>query len=75
MPEIKDIEKYLDTIGTFGSIERLEAIASLDLGKRSEAAQRVCEKRYRRRELMESGLSFENAVLIVNKEYCNFTIE
>lgn len=72
---MEDIERYLDTIGPLGSIERLEAIASLDLGKRSEAAQRVCEKRYRRQELMEMGLSFENAVLIVNTEYCSCRIE
>ena len=31
--------------------------------------ERVCEKRYRRKELMNMGLSYENAVLIVNHEY------
>ena len=35
----------------------------------SNAARRVCEKRYRRKELMNMGLSYENAVLIVNHEY------
>lgn len=40
----------------------------MDLGERSEAARCACEKRYRRKELMGMGLSFEDAVLIVNKE-------
>lgn len=34
----------------------------------SEVARRACDKRYRRKELMDMGLSFEDAVLIVNKE-------
>ncbi len=36
-----------------------------------EAARLVSEKRARRRQLMDMGLSFEHAVLIVNKEYCD----
>lgn len=66
---MENIEKYLDSIGEKGSIQRLEVIASMDLGKRSDAARRVCEKRYRRKELMGMGLSYENAVVIVNMEY------
>lgn len=66
---MENIEKYLDSIGEKGSIQRLEVIASMDLGKRSDAAKRVCEKRYRRKELMGMGLSYENAVVIVNMEY------
>ena len=66
---MENLEKYLDTIGEKGSIQRLEVIASMDLGMRSEAARRVCEKRYRRKELMDMGLSYENSVLIVNREY------
>lgn len=65
---MENLEKYLDSIGEKGSIQRLEVIASMDLGKRSDAARRVCEKRYRRKELMDMGLSYENAVLIVKKE-------
>lgn len=41
----------------------------MDLGKRSDAARMVCKKRYRRKELMDMGLSYENAVIIVNREY------
>ncbi len=66
---MNQVEKYLDTLGEKGSLPRLEAIASMDLGKRSDAARVVCEKRYRRRELMSKGLSYENSVLIVNEEY------
>ena len=62
------IEKYLDSIGEKSSNQRLEVIATINLGARSEAARRVCEKRYRRKELMDKGLSFENAVLTVNRE-------
>ena len=66
---MESLEKYLDSIGEKNSAERLRVIASMDLGERSDAARRVCEKRYRRKELMEMGLSYENAVLIVNREY------
>lgn len=65
---MENIEKYLDSIGEKSSTERLGVIASMNLGNRSEAARRVCEKRYRRKELMDKGLSFEDAVLIVNRE-------
>jgi hypothetical protein len=66
---MQNIEKYLDTIGEKGSVARLEAIASLNLGERSEAARRVLEKRGRRKELMEMGFDFQSAVLIVDREY------
>ena len=65
---MESVEKYLDSIGEKSSTQRLEVIATMNLGNRSEAARRVCEKRYRRKELMDKGLSFENAVLIVNRE-------
>ena len=65
----QNLEKYLDSIGEKGTIQRLKAISSMDLGKRSDAARRVCEKRSRRKELMDMGLSYENAILIVNREY------
>ena len=63
-----DVEKYLDSIGAKSSAERLAAIASLNLGERSEAAARVIRKRQRRRELMDKGLSFTEACMIVNEE-------
>jgi hypothetical protein len=62
-------EEYLNNIGQKGSIKRLEAIASMNLGKRSEAAKAVCEKRARRKELMDMGLSYESAILITKQEY------
>ena len=40
------IEKYLDSIGEKSSNQRLEVIATINLGARSEAARRVCEKRF-----------------------------
>lgn len=48
---------------------KIICFASMDLGKRSDAARMVCKKRYRRKELMDMGLSYENAVIIVNREY------
>lgn len=65
---MENLERYLDSIGEKSSIERLEMIASMNLEERSDAARRVCEKRYRRKELMDMDLSFEDAVLIVNRE-------
>jgi hypothetical protein len=50
------------------STERLGIIAVMNLGERSDAARRAYEKRFRRKELMEMGLSYEHAVLIVNAE-------
>jgi hypothetical protein len=63
-----DVEKYLDSIGAKSDSERLAAIAGLNLGERSEAAERVLKKRQRRRELMNKGLTFEEACMIVNEE-------
>lgn len=63
------LERYLDTIGERGSMQRLEVIASMNLGQRSESAKLVMEKRNRRIELMQLGHSYETAVLIVNIEY------
>jgi hypothetical protein len=68
MKTVESLEKYFNSIGEKGSIERLEAISTSNLGLRSDAARRVCEKRYRRKELMNMGLSYETAVLIVNRE-------
>lgn len=63
-----NINEYLDSIGAKSSAERLAAIAGLNLGERSEAAARVIRKRQRRRELMNKGLTFEEACMIVNEE-------
>ena len=43
--QFKNLSSYLDSIGNAGSIERLQAIASLNLGLRSDAAKRVIERR------------------------------
>lgn len=63
------LDNYINTTGKLGSSERLQTIANLDLGKRSEAAKRVLEKRSYRKDLMDKGISFEDAVLIVNRNY------
>lgn len=63
------LSEILNRIGEPGSQKRIEYIASLNLGLQSEAAKRVCEKRYRRKELMDKGFSFKEVVLIVNMEH------
>jgi hypothetical protein len=63
-----EIEKYLDAFGKVGTRERLQAIAWLNLGARSEAAKQVLRNRERRIELMKWGLTFSEACLIVNIE-------
>ncbi len=63
------IENYINSTGEIGSSERLQTIANLDLGKRSESAKRVLERRNLRKELMDKGITFEDAVLIVNRNY------
>ena len=47
---------------------RLDVIASMNLGRRSEAAQRASQNRTRRKELMNAGMTFETACLVVNQE-------
>lgn len=66
-----EIEKYLDTFGKVGTRERLQAIAGLNLGARSEAAKQVLKNRERRIQLMKCGLTFSDACLIVNIEQKN----
>lgn len=63
------IDNYINSTGVIGINERLQTIANLDLGKRSEAAKRVLERRNYRKDLMDKGISFEDAVLIVNRNY------
>lgn len=43
-----DLEKYFNSVGEKGSIDRLQAIADANLGERSEAAQRAVNKRIER---------------------------
>ena len=62
------IKEYLDSIGESGSTERLGVIANMNLGERSEAARRVCEKRAHRQELMSKGFTIEQANIIINNE-------
>ena len=61
-----EIETYLDSIGPIGSTKRLEAIAVLNLGERSEAAKRVLKRRAYRLDLMSKGLTRDEASIIVS---------
>ncbi len=60
----KQIIKRMEDYG----YTRLDAIASMNLGERSMAAERASANRERRKELMEYGMEFETACLVVNKE-------
>ena len=60
----KQIIKRMEDYG----YTRLDAIASMNLGERSEAAKRASANRARRRELVEHGMDFATACFIVNKE-------
>lgn len=63
-----DIEKQIQDKVISTGYSRLDVIASMNLGRRSEAAQRASQNRNRRKELMESGMSFGTACLVVNTE-------
>lgn len=63
-----DIEKQIQEKINATGYSRLDVIASMNLGRRSEAAQRASQKRNRRKELMKSGMSFEIACLVVKTE-------
>jgi len=60
----KQIIKRMEDYG----YTRLDAIASMNLGERSEAAKRASANRARRKELMKDGMDFVTACLVVNKE-------
>lgn len=60
----KEIVKRMEDYG----YTRLDAIASMNLGERSKAAERASANRARRKELMEYDMDFETACLVVNKE-------
>ena len=63
-----DIEKQIIKRMEDTGYTRLDAIASMDLGERSEAAERASQNRARRKELMDFDMSFETACLVVNRE-------
>ena len=50
------LNDYINSAGQIGSNERLQAIADLDLGKRSEAAKRVLERRNQTKDLIDKGI-------------------
>ena len=63
-----DIEKEIQSRIEYTGYSRLDVIANMNLGRRSEAARRALQNRTRRKELMDSGMSFETACLVVNTE-------
>lgn len=63
-----DIEKEISKRVLETGYSRLDVIASMNLGRRSEAAQKASKNRKRRNELLSEGMSFESACLVVNKE-------
>lgn len=64
-----DAEKMIIDRMKSRDCSRLEAIASLDFGLRSEAAKRCLVKRARRKQLIESGIDTQTACLIVKENY------
>ena len=63
-----DIEKRINKRMEQMGYTRLDAIASMNLGIRSEAAERASRNRSRRKDLMEYDMDFETACLVVNHE-------
>lgn len=63
-----DIEKEIAKRILETGYSRLDVIASMNLGRRSEAAKRASQNRTRRKELMDAGMTFETACLVVNQE-------
>ena len=63
-----DIEKEIAKRILETGYSRLDVIASMNLGRRSEAAERASQNRTRRKELMNAGMTFETACLVVNQE-------
>lgn len=63
-----EIEEILDRIGPPGSEARLKAIASMNLGERSEAATRVLYRRSERKRLMDAGFTRDEALTIVRDQ-------
>ena len=66
----KQITKYVEDKGC----SRLEAIASMNLGERSKAAERALKNRARRKELIiDYNFDFDIACLIINQENLRFS--
>ena len=63
MQRIIDLDKHLDSFGPVGSMSRLEEIARLDLGVRSEAAKRVIKSRLQKIEQNQNHfLNFKESI-------------
>jgi hypothetical protein len=68
--KIMGIDEQIKQVMHELNCSRLKAIANMSLGERSNAANRVLQKRERRRELVEDySLSFETACFVVDKEW------
>lgn len=63
-----DVEKEISKRVLETGYSRLYVIGSMNLGRRSKAAKKAYQNRTRRKELMDSGMSFETACLVLNKE-------
>ena len=63
-----DVEKEITKRVLETGYSRLDVIASMNLGRRSESAQRALQNRTRRKELMNAGMTFETACLVVKTE-------
>jgi hypothetical protein len=63
-----DAEKMIINRMAIWACSRLEAIASLEFGLRSEAAKRCLKKREKRKELIESVIDFQITSLIIERE-------
>jgi len=66
---MNNLNEILDSIGSIGSIERLKYIANLDLGIRSESAEKVVQKRELVKSYMDKGFSREESILIFNSTF------
>lgn len=65
-----DIEQRIQKKMLSLNVSRIEAIACMDLGLRSEAAKRASDNRIRRKELVKNGMPFFDACAVV-KVYNN----
>jgi hypothetical protein len=63
-----DVENQITKRMEQDGCNRLDAIASMNLDKRSEAAKRASQNRAKRKKLMDYDISFETVCLVVNTE-------
>ena len=61
----REIQEVINKTGN----ARLDVIALMNLGVRSEAAKRVIKKRNMRKKLIEQGITFEESCLVVDKQF------